>query len=103
MRFLVITRPKHIVPPEMTAALMDAMGPWQSKYAEQIEQAWGFAGTGGGGGIANVDSLEELDAVMAEFPFGPLSDIEIIPLVDLDGALQRAKQAAQAMAAGGGG
>ena len=55
------------------------------------------------GGIANVDSLEELDAVMAEFPFGVFSDIEIIPLVDLAGSIQRAQQAAQAMAAGASG
>ena len=49
-----------------------------------------------------MDSLEELDAVMAEFPFGATSDIEIIPLVDLDASLQRMKQFLEAMVAGGG-
>jgi len=101
MRFLVITKPKHLVPPEVTIRLLDAMGPWRSKYAGKIEHAWGFAGIAGGVGIANVDSVEELDAVMAEFPMGGISDIEIIPLVDLDGALQRARKAMEAMAAGG--
>ena len=102
MRFLIITKPKHLVPPEMLERLIDAMGPWRSKCAGKIEQAWGFAGIAGGGGIANVDSLEELDAVMAEFPFGVTSDIEIIPLVDLDASLQRMKQFLEAMVAGGG-
>ena len=101
MKFLIITKPKHLVPPEITARLIDAIGPWRSKYARKIEQAWGFAGIGAGGGILNVDSLEELDAVMAEFPMGGVADIEIIPLVDLDGSLQRAKKAMEAMAAGG--
>jgi len=55
----------------------------------------------GGGGIANVGSLEELDAVMAEFPFGAISDVEVIPLVDLDASLERMKQSVEAMVAGG--
>ena len=39
-----------------------------------------------------MDSLEELDAIMAEFPFGPFSDTEIVPIVDLVPALQRANR-----------
>ena len=101
MKFLVITKPKHLVPPEITARLIDAIGPWRSKYAGKIEQAWGFAGIGAGGGILSVDTLEDLDAVMAEFPMAGVADIEIIPLVDLDGSLQRAKNAMEAMAPGG--
>ncbi len=103
MKFLITSKPRHMVPPELVNTLIDAMGTWRAKYAGNLEQVWGFAGIPGGGGINNVDSLEELDAMMAEFPFGPFSDIEILPLVDLDVALQRTKQAAQAMAGGGGG
>lgn len=102
MRFLIITKPKHFVPPDMVALLIDAMGVWRTKWAGKIEQAWGFAGIQGGGGIANVDSLEELDTMMAEFPFAGASDIEVLPLVDLDASLQRTKQAIEAMGAGGG-
>ncbi len=98
MRFLVITKTKHMAPPEMALKLLDAIGPWQKKHAGKLEQVWGFAGIQGGGGIANVNSLEELDGIMAEFPMLAVSDIEILPLVDLDGSLQRAKQAMQAMA-----
>ena len=106
MRFLVITKSKHLLPPEVSARLVDAIGSWRSKYwrskyAGQFEQIWGFAGIQGGGGIVNVNSLDELDAIMAEFPMQATSDIETLPLVDLDSAPHRAKQAMGAMTAGG--
>ncbi len=49
-----------------------------------------------------MESLDELDAVMAGFPFGPFSDIDIVPIVDLESSLQRTKDALQAMAQCGG-
>ena len=101
MRFLIITKPKHLLPPEILSRLIDTMEPWRSTCAGKIEQAWEFAGIAGGGGIANVDSLEELDALMAEFPFGAISDVEIIPLVDLVASLQRMKQSIEEMVAEG--
>ena len=101
MRFLITTKPKHVIPPEVAVGLVDAMGPWRERHSGKIEQIWGFAGTRGGGGIGNVSSLEELDAVMADFPLGAFSDIEIIPLVDLEESLQRMRQALEAMQAGG--
>ena len=58
----------------------------------------GDTARGAGGEIINVDSLEELDAVQSEFPMGPFSDQEVYPLVDLQGAMERMKQAIQAMA-----
>jgi hypothetical protein len=39
--------------------------------------------------------IEELDGIMAEFPYQVLSGVEILPIVDLDDALQRGKQAMQ--------
>ncbi len=93
MRFLIVTRSENPVPPDMALPLVEAMGPWLERHASRIEQTWGFAGTQGGGGIAKVDSLEELDEMMADFPFAPFSRIEIYPLVDLAGSLERAKQA----------
>jgi muconolactone delta-isomerase len=98
MKFLVITKAKHFVPPEVLSQLIDAMEPWVNRNAGKIEQTWGFAGIAGGGGILTVDSLEELDAVMMEFPLGPVSDIEIIPLVDLADSIKRMKEV---MASGG--
>ncbi len=100
MRFLVVTKANQPPPPEMAMGLVDAMSEWARKHTTsgKIEQIWGFAGIQSGGGITNVNSLEELDAIMAEFPFGPFSDIEIYGLVDLGTALKNAKQAMQAMA-----
>ena len=107
MRFLVHTSSKHPIPLEMVPPLIDAMTAFANKYTEngKLEDVWSYAGLAGGGGIANVDSLEELDAIMLEFPFRPFSEVEVLPLVDLQGSLQRQKVAFQAMmgSAGGGG
>jgi muconolactone delta-isomerase len=102
MQFLVISNPKHPVPPEMGPMLIDAMVAWvdQNTAAGKVESTWGFAGTAGGGGILNVDSPEELDAIMAGYPFGAFSEVEVFPLVNLHESLQRTKQAMQAMAGG---
>ena len=100
MKFLVISKPKHMVPPEFTVPLIDAFTAFLDKYSAtgQLESVWSYAGTQGGGGIANVDTMEELDAIMAEYPFGPFSDVEVYPLTDLRESLQRTKQIAQMMA-----
>ncbi len=101
MKFLVISKGnKHPIPPEAVPSLTDALTAWVDRYTESgnLEAAWSFAGVAGGGGIANVDSLEELDAIMVEFPFGPFSEVEILPLVDLKESNERVKQAFEAMA-----
>ncbi len=102
MRFLVVTKSKVPFPPEMALGLLDAMEEWVRKYTTngKLEQVWGFAGIQGGGGIVNVNSLEELDAIMNEFPFAPFSDTEIYGLADLQTGLQNMKQVIQAMAPG---
>jgi hypothetical protein len=47
-----------------------------------------------------VDSLDELDAIMVGFPVGVFSEIKIVPIVELNASLERAKRAFQAMAGG---
>ena len=105
MKFLVISKPKHLIPPEAVVPLIDAFSAFIDKYSEtgQLESSWSFAGSAAGGGIANVDSAEELDAIMAEYPFAAFSDVEIYPLVNLEQSLQRTKQVAQTMAQMSGG
>lgn len=100
MKFLVLSKDKHMIPPELVVPLIDAFTAFIDKYEAtgQLEMAWSNAGTTAGGGIANVDSLEELDAIMAEYPFGPFSDVEVYPLADLKQSLQRTKEVAQMMA-----
>jgi muconolactone delta-isomerase len=100
MRFLVTTKANQPLPPEMAIGLVDAMSAWAKKYTAngKFEQVWGFAGARGGGGILKVDSLEEVDAIMTEFPFGQFSDIKVSGLVDIDTTLKNIKQVIQAMA-----
>ena len=65
-----------------------------------MKSVYSFAGTPGGGGVLEVESHEELDAIMARFPFAPFSSIEIIALSDLDTSLANAKAFVQEMMAG---
>ncbi len=103
MRFLIAGKNKYQMPPEMAPAIVDATIAWAKKYTGngKIEQLWGLAGMSAGGGIANVDSADELDAIMTEFPLGPFTDIEVHPMVDLAGSMEKLKQAMQAAAPGG--
>ncbi len=100
MRFLVSSKAKQPPPPEMALGLVDATAEWARKHTAsgKMEQVWAVAGGQAGGGIFNVNSLEEVDAIMAEFPFGPFSDVEVSGLVDIETTLKNAKQAIQAMA-----
>ncbi len=102
MRFLITGKNKFQMPPEMAPALVDGTIAWAKKYtgSGKLEQLWGLAGMSEGGGIANVNSADELDAIMTEFPLGPFTEIETHPLVDLVGSMERLKQAMQAMAPG---
>ena len=101
MRFLVISKNKHLVPPEVLPTVVDAMSEWINRYNDKLEQVWGFSGIQGGGGIIRVESLDELDAILSEFPMGPFAEQEIYPLVELGDSLQRVKRAAQGMTAVG--
>lgn len=100
MRFLVVTRGKHPVPP--SPELVDAMKGWVDRHLEsgQMEQTWNFAGVRGGGGILDVESLDELDDIMTGFPFGPYSEIEVLPLTDLHESLDRVRSQLARMAGG---
>ncbi len=99
MQFLVITKQANPAPPEMVLPLIDAMQAWvaQHRTSGKMKTVWAFAGTPGGGGVLEVDSHEELDAIMAGFPFQPFSSVEIIALSDIDKSLEGAKAAIQRM------
>ena len=99
MQFLVITKPASPAPPEMVAPLIEAMKAWVAEHraAGRVKAIWAFAGLGGGGGVIEVASHEELDAVMAGFPFQPFSTTEILALSDLDRSLDGYLAAVQKM------
>jgi muconolactone delta-isomerase len=81
--------------------VIDAMHSWLQKYKKKIEQSWGFADTQGGGGILHVESLEELDLILTEFPMGPFSETQVHGLVDLEPSLERLQITLQSMSSGG--
>jgi muconolactone delta-isomerase len=99
MRFLVITKASSPFPPEMALGMVQAMRQWIQTHTQsgKMEETWAFAGSNGGGGILNVESHEELDAIMAGFPFGPFSQIEILPLANLEASLKNFEQAIRQM------
>ena len=90
MRFLVVSKGRDPLPPEMAIPILQMFQGWLAEHraSGKLEEAWSFAGQVGGGGIANVDSLEELDAMMATWPFAQTSDIEVYPLADIDAVLE---------------
>jgi muconolactone delta-isomerase len=101
MRYLVVTISRYPIPPEMGVGLLDAMSKWAERYTAvgKIEQIWSFAGIRGGAGVMNVDSLEELDQIMTEFPLAPFSKVWIDGLVDLQQSLDQGKKTIAAMTA----
>ena len=98
MKFLLVSQPKFQVPPEMILPILDGFAAFLTKYTESgnIQESWSFAGVAAGAGLFEVDTHEELDAMLAESPLAPFSEITIYPLVDLQESLQHGKQIAQA-------
>jgi muconolactone delta-isomerase len=101
MKFLMVSKSKHLVPPELMTDVIGGMKSWLQKYKGKIEQSWGFADTQGGGGILNVESLEELDLILTEFPMGPFSELDVHGLVALEPSLERLQIALQSMSSRG--
>ncbi len=99
MRFLVLTTPREAVPPEVRLQMIDAMRGWvETQLASgRMVDVWAIAGTRGGGGILEVDSHEELNEVMAGFPFGQRSNIEVHALADINIALDQGRAATERM------
>jgi muconolactone delta-isomerase len=99
MKFLVVTKQNAAFPPEAASMLINAMRQWSGVHLQsgKMEQIWSFAGLGGGGGVLNVDSHEELDQIMAGFPFAQFSQIEVYPLADLNASMDNFEKVIQQM------
>jgi muconolactone delta-isomerase len=100
MRFLVTTLPRHPIPPEIGLGLVQAMRAFSAKYQDKMVESWAFAGLAGGGALVEVDSHDELDKMMTEFPFGPFSEVEVRALTDLTSSLDNAARQFEAWAQG---
>jgi hypothetical protein len=100
MRLLVISRSRFLIPPEQLPALFQAFAAWRERYRSVSESFEFFAGGGGGYGVVNVADEATFNQMMLEYPFGPLSDLEIRPVIDGDKALAQWQAALQSMAKG---
>jgi len=101
MRFLVVTKSREAMPPDMALPMMRMMEAWVAEHraSGKMEHVWSFAGYAGGGGIMNVDTHEELDKIMSGFPFSQHSDIEVYALADLDISLSDSIERIESMMA----
>jgi muconolactone delta-isomerase len=99
LKFLVVTKSRQSLPPEAAVMMLEGMREWAKKYSanKKFEQIWSFSGLPGGGGIVNVSSIEELDAIMAEYPLAQFSETQIYPLVDIDRSIDNAVNAIRRM------
>lgn len=94
MRFLVITTSREAMQPEFILPSIQRMQKWvaELRASGKLVDTFAFAGTIGGGGIIEVESHEELDAIMARFPFAGVSNVEVHALSDLDASLDAAEE-----------
>ena len=104
MRFILIGRMAHPLPPEAAVPLMEGFAAWVNKYQGngKLEQGWGFAGQMAGAMILNVDSHEELEEIMNEWPIAPIAPFaqyDLHATVDLGTAIERAAKVARAQVA----
>lgn len=100
MRFLLVSKSRQPFSPEMAEGLVDAMEAWVKKYTQggKFEKIWTFAEGNGGGALVNVDSHEELNEIMSQYPFALFTDNEVHSIVDLpEVGLSNLRKAIQAM------
>jgi hypothetical protein len=100
MRIFVMSLPKFPTPPEQMPALIQGFVAWREKYRPVMESFDFFAGGGGGYGVVNVPDETTLNQLMLEYPLGPLSELDIRPVIDGDKALAQWQAAMQAMMGG---
>ena len=91
MRFVVGSEPRHPVQPEMLPRLLDALLAWLEQHRDKFVEVWGYAGTQGGGGLVEVESLEELNQMMTEFPFAPFSEMKVTPVIGVRESVEAQK------------
>jgi hypothetical protein len=83
MRFLVIDERRQPLPEGGGAELMDATEKWMDANEDVMITSWGNVGKPGGGAIVEVDSFEQLESIMLQYPLSRYSDRTITPILDL--------------------
>ena len=87
MRVAIIYRPKSAAPFEALPMLMGALGEWVEKYSKRVSTMEFFA-IGGGLVLADLADSAELHRLVADNPFTPFMDVEIMPIVEPTAAME---------------
>ncbi len=87
MRVAVIYRPRSAAPLDAAPMLMQALGHWVESYSPRLTTLEFFV-TGGGLMLADVDDSAELNRIVAENPFTPFMEVEIMPVVAPSAAME---------------
>ena len=100
MKFLIITRQKDsfvMLPPEMQRQLMEGQAAFIDKYrkAGKIQVIYNMPGLKGGIAMFEVESGEEGDRILLEYPMYPFVDVEMYALSDYDAHARALKEAYQ--------
>jgi hypothetical protein len=77
--------------------LMGALGQWVETYSKRFSTLEFFV-IGGGLVLADIDDSTELHRIVAENPFMPFMDVEIMPVVEPDTAMATYGEVAAALA-----
>jgi hypothetical protein len=78
--------------------LMEALGQWVERYSKRFSTLEFFVG-GGGLALADIDDSTELNRIVAENPFTPFSDVNIMPVVEPSAAMAISSEVVAALAA----
>jgi Domain of unknown function (DUF3303) len=98
MRAALIWRPRDAAPPEAFPILLGALGQWVERYTSRFA-TFEFFVVGGGLAIADLDDSAELLRIVAENPFTPYMDVDIMPVVDPATGMQAYGEVASAFSA----
>ncbi len=101
MKFLVTIIRKQSPPPEIMPALVEATTQWiaWAKGSGKFDVIYSVAGQPGGLAIVDVSSLEELNDLVQGYPMTPFSDVQTLPLSDIDQALSTLREQVKKMSA----
>jgi hypothetical protein len=81
VRVAIIYRPRSAAPIEALPMLMGALGQWVENHSKRFSTLEFFV-IGGGLVLADIEDSAELNRIVAENPFTPFMDVEIMPVVD---------------------
>jgi hypothetical protein len=99
VRVAIIYRQRNAAPIEALPTLMAGLDQWVETYSKvsTIE----FFAVGGGLVLADIDDSTELHRLVAENPFTPWMDVEIMPIIEPGAAMETWRDVAATFASSG--